>query len=111
MTTPIHPSEDPMNVAGVVLPYVPRSAPDAATSELWDVEMQGKIGHTCHVFIPAATGWQADKLAAQYFPELEATGNTRLDKPAPPADIYVEEDATGLLWDANGNVVGKWEVR
>ena len=43
----------------------------------FDVEMEGRTGHTCHVFVIAESVREAEKLAAQRFPELAVTGNTR----------------------------------
>lgn len=43
----------------------------------FDVELMGRTGHTAHVFLLASNVIEAEKLAVQYFPELEITGNTR----------------------------------
>jgi hypothetical protein len=45
---------------------------------MYDVEMSGSLGYCCHVFVIAARKDQAEKIAAQNFPELELTGNTVL---------------------------------
>lgn len=42
----------------------------------FDVEMEGKTGHTCHIYIMADTKEDAETVAAQQFPELTLTENT-----------------------------------
>ena len=43
----------------------------------FDVEMEGKTGHTCHIYIMADTALDAEAIAQDQFPELNLTGNTR----------------------------------
>ncbi len=43
----------------------------------FDVEMEGKTGHTCHVYIMADTPTDAEQVAIQQFPELRVTENTQ----------------------------------
>jgi hypothetical protein len=44
---------------------------------IFDVEMEGRSGHTCHVFVQAETSAEAEDVAARQFPELTTTGNTQ----------------------------------
>lgn len=43
---------------------------------IYDVEMTGKLGYTCHVFVVACHEDFATNIAEEKFPELESTGNT-----------------------------------
>jgi hypothetical protein len=47
------------------------------TVPMWDVEMEGKTGHMCHVYVLADTLKDAETIASGNFPELELTGNTQ----------------------------------
>lgn len=51
---------------------------DVGSSEptTYDVEMTGKTGHTCHVYVMADCAHDANDVAQRQFPELELTGNT-----------------------------------
>ena len=53
---------------------------------MFDVEMVGKTGHSCHVFIMSDDAHRVAKLAEQYFPELELTGNTEPVREHPASD-------------------------
>lgn len=42
---------------------------------MFDVEMEGKSGHTCHVYVLAKFADEAQDVASRQFPELSATDN------------------------------------
>jgi hypothetical protein len=47
------------------------------TVPIWDVEMEGKTGHTCHVYVQADSARDAQDVASRQFPELAGpSGNT-----------------------------------
>ncbi len=46
--------------------------------QTFDVEMEGKTGHTCHIYVIADSDQDAEAVAQDQFPELNLTGNTRI---------------------------------